>query len=75
VLRHDYIPDHFEAVSLANFFQNIEKQVTSFGAGEEGLTMVTAARDEVEIVVTVNSVKTSGHVGIVEDGLRSICDY
>jgi hypothetical protein len=75
VLRHYHIPDYFEAVNGSDFFEEVQEEVAAYRTREERLTVVTAAGDEVEVVVSIDSVKTSGHVGMVEDGLRSICDY
>lgn len=75
VLGHHDVPDYFEAINRSNFFEDVEEQVATCRSGKKTLTVVTTAGDEMEIMISVDSVKTLSHSGMVEDGLTSICDY
>jgi len=47
MLRHDYVADPSEAISLAHFFQNREEQIAAFRSPEEWLSLIATPRDEV----------------------------
>jgi hypothetical protein len=55
VLGHDHIADHYEAIALAYFFQNAEKQIAAAARGQPRLAMVAAASEEVQVPVAVSS--------------------
>jgi hypothetical protein len=61
VLGHDHIADHYEAIALAYFFQNAQKQITAAGSGQPRLAMITAASEEVQVPLAV--VATAGGPG------------
>ena len=74
VFGHDYVSVNDKPVLAARFFKNVDEPISTFRGTEDGLTMVTAAGDEVQMLCAVVAMELSGH-GARLEGMRSLdCD-
>jgi hypothetical protein len=55
VFRHDYVSQHHEAMLLAHFLENVQKQIAAPLGVEPGPSLITTASDEVQIAGAVVS--------------------
>ena len=62
VIGHDDISDDHEMVALADLLKNLEEQVATAGVSQLGLPMITAAGEEVQMIVSVVTLEACGHV-------------
>jgi hypothetical protein len=53
VFRHDYVTQHYEAVTLSHVFQNSEKKIAALFASQQSLSAIATAGDEVQVSATV----------------------
>jgi hypothetical protein len=74
VLGHDDVPQHNEAMFFPNFFEDCQKQITSFIGVEPRLSFETAAGDEMQISAAVVSLQTGGHRGTLNLIRAERCD-
>jgi hypothetical protein len=61
VLRHDYVADYDETVIFTSMLQNLQKQITAMGRGQERPPLITTAGDEVEVSSPVVALEAAGH--------------
>ena len=74
VFGHDYVSVNDEPVLAARFFEDGAEAVSAFRGAQDGLTMVTATGDEVQMLCAVVAMELSRH-GARLEGMRSLdCD-
>lgn len=62
VLRHDHIAQHNEATLTAHFFENFQKQIAPRCSVEPSFSLITTARDVVQVSASVISLQAARHV-------------
>ena len=61
MLRHHDVANHLEFIFLTDFFKDIQEQVSPRSGAEEGLPLVTATGDEMEIPTSIEPAQSFGH--------------
>jgi hypothetical protein len=61
MLRHDHVAKHLEFIFLTDFFKDIQEQVSPRSGAEEGLPLVAATGDEMEVATSVPAAQSFGH--------------
>jgi hypothetical protein len=74
VLRHDDVSQNDKAVLFAQFFENVQKQITPLIAVEPRLSVIATAGDEVQIPCAVVTPQTRGHQGRLNPVRPERCD-
>ena len=64
-----------KAILAACFFKNVDEPISTFRDTEDGMTVVTATGDEMQMLCTVVAMELSRH-GVRLEGMRSLdCDH
>ena len=74
VLGHDHVSDHDETVPLAGLFQNAQEEIAATSRVEPGYSVITTARDEVQVSAAVIPLQTCGHGERVHPFTGERCD-
>jgi hypothetical protein len=61
MLRHHHVANHLEFIFLTDFFKDIQEQVSPRSGAEEGLPLVTATGDEMEVATSIEPAQPFGH--------------
>ena len=61
MLRHHHVANHLEFIFLTDFFKDIQEQVSPRSGAEEGLPLVTATGDEMEVATSIEPAQSFGH--------------
>jgi hypothetical protein len=72
VFRHHDVSEHHQDVTPAHLFQHFEQKVAPFGSVEQRPSLLTAARDEVQIIGAVVALEAGGH-GVILGGRAREC--
>jgi len=68
MLRHDNVAHNRKSIALAHLLQRLEKQIPAGGAAQKRPPPITTGRNEMQILCSVESFETCGHVAIVDLG-------
>jgi len=61
MLRHHDVANHLEFIFLTHFFKDFQEEVSPRSGAEEGLPLVTATGDEMEIPTSIEPAQSFGH--------------
>ena len=65
MLGHNHVSDDHEAVTTADLFEDLEKQIAPWFGVEQRTTLVTTEGDEVQIAGAVVSSEAIGHIAML----------
>jgi hypothetical protein len=65
VFRHDHVAYDDKTIAPTDLFQDLEKQVATLLAGEQGTALVATRSYEVEVPGAVVAMESVGHRGFV----------
>jgi hypothetical protein len=74
MVRHDHIAHGHEAITLADFLHDCQKQVSPPRAGQPALPMITTASDEMQFVRAVITPGMVRHKANLRVAARKSCD-
>jgi ABC-type Mn2+/Zn2+ transport system ATPase subunit len=60
MLGHDHKAENHEAIASAGLFQNAKEQVAAASGGQQGLTLIATASDEMQIAASEKAPQPRG---------------
>ena len=74
VLRHNYVSDHNETVTLADLLEYFEEEISSPRTTQQGTPMITTAGDEVQVSSVVIAVQALRHGTMLRNTRVGVCN-
>ena len=71
--HHDVAYRH-KPIALADFFEDCQKQIAPLGARQPGLSMITAASDEMQLLGAAIAAGMVGHSARLRVAAKKSCD-
>jgi hypothetical protein len=76
MIRHHHVSHHYEAIALPHFLQDPHKHIAFPCAAKPWLTVITTAREKMQMIVAVIALQALGHAftvrvrGVLRDEKR-----
>ena len=74
VLRHNYVSDHNESVTLADLLEYLEEEISSPRTTQQGTPMITTAGDEVQVPRVVITMQALRQGTMLRNTRVGVCD-
>jgi hypothetical protein len=61
MIRHDYVPDDYKLMTLADLLHDLQKQIARAGCVEKGTPLIAACGNKVRVSRAVVAVQVCRH--------------